>query len=84
MTHEQRQLLLAVGPHGISPEQLADRFGSAVETSDLVAGGYISLREIALFETTGPGAAPAPPIRYYALTAKGAQTIGLDPRLLAA
>jgi hypothetical protein len=84
MNEEQRQLLRAIGRQGISPEQLREQFGSAADTSELIALGLVSLREIALYETTGPGAAAVPPITYYALTAKGAEAIGLDPRLLAA
>jgi hypothetical protein len=83
MSEQQRQLLRAIGRQGISPDQLRSQFG-AVDTSTLEAQGYMTLREIALFESTGPDAAAVPPIRYYALTPKGAEAIGLDPSVLAA
>lgn len=81
MASNDRDVLEFIGRQGKTPEQLAERFPD-FDIDRLVRAGLARLQRIELRETIAPGSAPAPDPTFYALTPRGAEAIGIDPRTL--
>jgi hypothetical protein len=77
LSDEERATLDFIHLNGKTLEQLGERFGESFDISSLLTGGYVERLEIASDERSGARFPPGS-VEYYALTARGAEAIGLD------
>jgi len=79
---QARQVLEAVGFNGADPERLARSF-PGYDVAALERDGYLEIRRLGISETGDSGRFDSGDSdSYYALTPRGAEAIGIDPRLL--
>ena len=81
MEDADREVLEFIGDPGKTAEQIADRF-PAFDLERLVRAELVRPRRTQPHKTTSRRAPTAPDPRFYVLTSRGAEAVGLDAHTL--
>jgi len=77
-----RRVLERIGYKGVELAQVLETAGGDYDIDALIRTGYVGIHRERLGETTDSRIGGDEYATWYVLTARGAETIGLDPNLL--